>query len=192
MNQLPKSVPSRVLNLIESKFMDVNFNINLFLHFLILYTFLTIFFITFISKVSANAFNGEVTNIINHELGPKIKKLKEDSYFSTIIENLPMNKIKNLFSKPDEAVINYNSGIFNACMISVFLLWISFIVIVLILKFGCQSKLDIGEIIFENIIIFSAIGFAEYYFFTKVALKFVPVQPSFIYKQFFESIKSEL
>jgi hypothetical protein len=120
---------------IKSKFMDVNFNINLFLHFLILYTFLTIFFITFISKVSSDAFNGEVTHLISEKLGEKIDKLKENTIFNSIISKLPINYIKKMYSQPDKAVTNHNKGLFNVCIISVILLWIGFIVVVLILKY---------------------------------------------------------
>jgi len=172
--------------------MDVNFNINLFLHFLILYTFLTIFFITFISKTSYNAFNGEITNLINNQLGSRVEKLKKDPTIAFILEELPINNMKNMYSQPDKAVTNYNDGLFKMCIVSVILLWVGFIILVLILKYNCNSDLHIGSIILENAIVFSAIGFAEYYFFTRVATKFVPVEPSFISKQFFQSIKSEL
>jgi hypothetical protein len=177
---------------IKSKFMNVDFNINLFLHFLILYTFLTIFFINFISKVSSDAFNGEVTNLIHNQLNNKIDNLKKNPIFSTILDFFPINTLKQLFSQPDKAVNNYNQGLFNLCILSTALLWIGFIVVVLILKYNCNSSLAIGEIIMENLLIFSAIGFAEYYFFTRIATKFVPVEPSFITKQFFESIKTQL
>jgi len=181
---------SEIIPLIKSKFMDVNFNINLFLHFLILYTFLTIFFITFISKVSSDAFNGEVNHIIHNS---KLHEtIDQNPTIGEALENVPLDVLSKMYSKPDQAVTNYNEGLFNACIISTVLLWISFIVIVLILKFQCDSELKIGKIIIENAIIFTAIGFAEYYFFTKIAIKFIPVEPSFIYKQFFETIKSKI
>ena len=61
-----------------------------------------------------------------------------------------------------------------------------------LLKYECGSNLKIEEIIIENLIIFAFVGLVEYYFFTRIALKFVPVEPSFISKQFINSLKEKL
>jgi hypothetical protein len=181
-----------MLDIVKNNLYNVNFNINLFLHFLILYTFLSIFFIKFISKVSSNAFNGEVSHLINDKLKDKLSDLKTNSNFILLTKFLPINNIKKILSKQDSTVKAHNDGVFNMIMLSVGLLWVGFIVVVLILKYNCNSELELQKITIDNLIVFSFVGLAEYYFFTRVALKFIPVEPSFISKQFLQSLKDKL
>ena len=51
---------------------------------------------------------------------------------------------------------------------------------------------DFKVIILENILTFIGVGYIEYLFFTNVALKYVPVPPSLIYKSFITSFKNNL
>lgn len=181
-----------MLDIVKNNLYNVNFDINLFLHFLILYTFLSIFFIKFISKVSSNAFNGEVSHLIMNKLKDKLSDLKTNPNFQLLTKFLPINNIKKLLSKQNSTVKAYNDGLFNMIMLSVGLLWVGFIVVVLILKYNCESELKLERIFIDNLIVFAFVGLGEYYFFTRVALKFIPVEPSFISKQFLQSLKDKL
>jgi hypothetical protein len=180
------------MDIIKNNFSDVNFNTNLFLHFLILYTFLTIFFMTFIAKVSTQAFNHEVTHLINEGLRDKFNNIKKNLNMDLIKKILPVDKVKKLLEKEDKAVEAHNKGLINLTIVTALLLWVSFATVVYILINNCNSKLEIGTIFLENLIIFSFVGIGEYFFFTRVATKFVPVEPSFISKKFFEGIKNKL
>lgn len=55
-----------------------------------------------------------------------------------------------------------------------------FIVGVCVLSFsaGVTMGKSVKEIIFENLIIFAIVGLAEYIFFKKVSIHFIPIMPS--------------
>jgi len=173
-------------------FTDVNFNINLFLHFLILFSFLSIFFVLIISKASTLAFNNEVERLIGELLHNKIDELKKKSdEFDQITNILPLNKLYNEYQKGNLLVNQHNNNLIKIIIIINVFLWMFFVASLILLN-NCNSHIDIKEIILENIIIFGCVGIVEYYFFTRIAIKFVPVEPSFISKQFLESLKNKL
>jgi len=183
---------SLVLNEVQKRVTDVNFNINLFLHFLILFSFLSVFFIFFISKVSTDTFNQEVEHLIHELLGIKIKELKKSKEFDEVVNQLPLKQLYEAFQKKSKAVEIHNNNLIKLVIIVNILLWVLFVSMTVLLKYECGSNLKIEEIITENIIIFAFVGIVEYYFFTRIALKFVPVEPSFISKQFMNSLKEKL
>jgi len=175
-------------DLIINKFSDIDFNINLFSHFIILYTFLTIFFIIFISKVSSDAINGEIVRIINN-FKPQIQQIKEDNNLNDYFQNIDTDK---LYSKPDPATDNHNKGLFRMLILSLILLWSGFILFIVFARYSCHIDISFKDLSIENLIVFIFIGFAEYYFFTRIASTYVPVSPSFISQKLTESIKNTI
>jgi len=181
-----------MFEILKNSFTDVNFNINLILHSLILFTFLTLFFTFFISKVSTQVFNDEISNLTEHSLGDKINSIKDNTLVKNTMDILPIDKLIANYEKPDKAADMSNKGLLNTVFFVNILLWLGLIIVIILLKYNCNSELNIKEILLENAAIFSVVGIIEYFFFTRIALKFVPVQPSFISKQFLESVKSEI
>lgn len=178
---------------ILNSFSDVNFNINILLHGLILFSILSALFTFVISKISTDAFNEEILHIINGKLKnpiliDKIQKFKKKYMISdAILDKLIIN-----FSVPTKIVGVYNKSLSKNLLCINILLWIFFIILVTVLKYNCKKDLHIGKIIGENFIIFLFVGILEIAFFFKIALKFIPVKPSFISKQFLQSLKDEL
>ena len=126
--------------------------------------------------------NKLVDNIFNME--DKVKMLFNDN-----IEGIK-NNLKEKYSQPYDLTVNNNKNLFNSLLIINILLWTAFIIIVLILKFGCNSNLHIGTIIIENLIVFSIVGLIEFMFFDKIISKFIPVMPSFISSFGLDTIKT--
>jgi hypothetical protein len=186
------NLTSLSINEVQKRVTDVNFNINFFLHFLLLFSFLTIFFIFFLSKISTETFNGEVGNLIDDLLKNNVKELKKSPNFNNIVNRLPLRKLSEIYEKRNKSVEQHNNDLIKLVIIINVLLWTFFITIVCLLKFQCDSKLSLVEIILENLVIFTFVGLFEYYFFTRIALKFVPVEPSFISKQFMTNVKDKL
>lgn len=176
----------------KKRISTVDFNINLFLHFLLLFTFLTVFFIVFISKVSSKAFNGEVTELTGKIVENNIKPLKENKNFENIVKTIPSKQLYDLYSNEDSVVKNTNAGLINNVISILIFSWILFIVVIVLLKYQCGITIHLEEIIVENLVTFAIVGLFEYYFFTRIAGTYVPVAPSFISQQFIDSIKNEL
>jgi len=169
---------------------NYNFLINLLLHSLILFTFLTLFFIFFISKVSKKAFNNEIGHQIDNALNKVVPKLKENKMFNLIKDNINIKSLLDRYKDADKKVQKKNNSLIKNLVIVNIVLWICFILFVRHIT-SIRNDIDLLTIIGENLIVFSFVGIAEYYFFTRIALKFIPVEPSFISKQFLEELKSQ-
>ena len=186
---------NNILPYIQEKFLEVDFLVNFVLHVLILFTFLTFFFMFFICKKSEEAFNNEIESRLNEVVNEQIEILKAENKYDTFVRMkkvYPLDKIIKLLSSKNKAVENYNNGLINITLTVTALLWVGFIITVLLLKYTCASHLHIGEILLESIIVFSFIGLGEYFFFTRIALQYIPVEPSFITKKFIEGLRNLL
>ena len=181
-----------ILEILKNSFLDVNFDINLVMHSFILFTFLSLFFALYITKISKNAFNNDLSNMIHNGLSDKIKKIKQNISIKNVINELPLDTLIKNYSIEDKAVTMHNNGLLNTLLSVNILLWVGLIIVILILKYNCGANLNISHLVLENVIIFTCVGIVEYLFFTKIATNFVPVKPSFISQQFLESIKLQL
>jgi len=198
-----------MIEILKNIFSDVNFNINLTMHTLILFTFLSIFFVFYISKLSKHAFNEEISHIIEESLGDKIKNFKNtdsniNKELSKLIEESLGSKLKDLkniqlnfntdnlekeWNKPDKPSEMHNKGLFNTLFIVNVLLWIGLIVVIYILNMNPNSTLKIKNILIENALIFTCVAIVEFLFFKTIALKIIPVAPSFISQEFLNQVK---
>lgn len=202
-----------MIEILKNIFSDVNFNINLTMHTLVLFTFLSIFFVFYISKLSKHAFDDEISHLIEESLGDKIKKFKNtDSNINKELSNLikeslgdklikdlkqvqsnfSTDKLEKEWDKPDKPSEMHNKGLFNTLFFVNVLLWIGLIVVICILNMNPNSTLNIKDIVIENAVIFTFIAIVEFLFFTTIALKFIPVAPSFISQEFLNQVKTLL
>jgi hypothetical protein len=139
------------------------------------------------NKIIKNAFSSEMGHIIDeiyHSISNKIP-----------VNQMPLDKINlsaliNVFSRPDPVSNTYNNLLIKALIIVNIILWIALIIIIIILKIYTKD-LDLMHIIIENIMIFSMVGIVEFLFFKYIALKFVPVEPSFIKSKAMEILKKK-
>ena len=167
----------------RKRIVDINFNIDLFMHFIIIFSFLTIFFIYVISKMKSDTFKSKVDHILKDLIHKNTENIKKHPSL------LPLDKIYN---KEDSTVKTHNDNLIRLILTINGLLWMFFIVLLLILKHNCDSKLNIKQIIFENFILFIIIGFVQYLFFTEIAVKFISIEPSLISKKFVDALKKRM
>jgi hypothetical protein len=164
------------------------FIVNMALHSAILFTFLSLFFKYYISKLSTSAFNTEINNMINESMEHNIHLLKNNN----TVKALPKNHLNYILSKPDKVVETHNNGLFNSVLVANTMVWIIVVILILVFKYSCNSDINLTDILTENAVAFTIIGIFEYLFFTKIAFKFVPVLPSFISNQSVSILKSKL
>lgn len=183
-----------MIEFLKNIFSDVNFNINLVMHSLILFTFLSIFFVFYISKISKDVFDKEISHLIDESLEDKLKEFKKIEIVQSIQTQIQpqTDKLKNIWNKSDKASDLHNKGLFNTLFFVNLLSWIGLIVVIIILKMNTDSTLNIKDIVIENAIIFTFVGIVEFVFFTKVALKFIPIAPSFISREFLNQVKNQI
>jgi len=162
----------------------LNIICNYFVHSIILFTFLSIFFIFYITKLEKSAFIHEIINLIDNTM--KSFKLPFN-----IPNGLDLNKLIQLYSKPDQTTEIYNDLLMKSLIIVNILLWIGLIIVISILKYYNWDTLELSVILLENFLIFIFIGIIEFLFFTRVAFKFVPVEPSFMKSQLIKTLQSQ-
>jgi hypothetical protein len=175
----------------------VNYGMNIGLHIFILFTFLTIFFFAFVSKLASDSIQNALDDIIDQQVEKILTEAdKLGKRFDT---NIDWNGV-NAFAKKLEAdsqgdlpsIIAHNARlkIIGLGMI----IGIAGILMIAYMYFRWVRKYDISlkHMIMENIIIFVFVGIVEYLFFTKIAAKYIPVTPEFVSTSILDRIKARL
>ena len=162
----------------------INIISNYFIHSLILFTFLTIFFIFYISKLVKETFVQEITHLID-------AAMKTSSIPFKIPDYINLNNLINVYSKPDSTPLMFNSLLMKSLTIVNIILWVSLIIIFAILKYYNGEEFELSVILFENFLIFIFVGIIEFLFFKQIAFKFVPVEPSFIKTKLIDILQTQ-
>ena len=179
---------------------QANYSINISLHVFILFTFLTVFFFAFISKVSKKSIKDAFGDIINKQVGNVLTKIDDlDQKLSSKLPTINWKNVNDIAVKIEENAqgdlpeIKKNNSrlllIGIAIIVTLFLL-----VCGLFAYFKLYKKYDISiwHIIGENIVIFIFIGLVEFLFFTKIATKYIPVTPDFVAISILERVKTNM
>jgi hypothetical protein len=158
---------------------------NVFLHILILFTILSALFILYISKLTTDGFNKEFINIVNNAFSPtELSKIDSNGILKQNLKNMDpliFNTYINQFNNyPNELREEINLKIKEEIFIVIGALILCCILINLIpIKFFKYCN-GLSTLLLELMVAFSLVGFIEFWFFTNVASKFVPVKPSFL------------
>lgn len=155
---------------------------DLSLHGLILFIFLTCFFILYVSKLTIDAANNQVGRLIDRNLSKIIKENKDKFQGSNtaLINLIPYSNLKNAFEKEDIYQTTNNKWLMkNLVTVNILLFMIVFVGIYTV-KNICNIKLNISEILIMNLITFIGIGIIEYLFFTRIVLNYTPTTPSLL------------
>lgn len=167
------------------------FATNILIHVTILFIFLTVFFIFYISKISKDAIEKEVVDNIengiktieNTTVGSKLAGIKE------LIPANVANKLINKYDTPSQEVI-INNQMVNSHAIIISVILVIFIVTIWgILRVSCGQCLPMGRLLKENAVLFLFVGIVEFLFFKFVALKYIPVEPSYIINVAIDKLK---
>ncbi len=183
---------------ISEIFTDPTFLSDIFIHTLILFTFLTCLFIYYILGLSITGFKNNISILID-KLKPKLNNIKEHPI---IKENVLNINFKNIIKKTDEEdkyVKNNNNNIKTSLLVINVLLWVFILSIVILYNILIHShaecakydKINWMEELIQNSIIFTIIGIIELVFFNTVIMNYIPVEPSFITKYGLDRLKNK-
>jgi len=211
---------------------------NIFLHIVILFTILSVFFIKYISNVSSHIINNEIKHIVHDGIkksSHSIKNTKSKLYQNIIDQNKLLeqftetennedklkikdkinqmsdiiNKLKekvqnnnnntfkyeyyyDLFSKEDYTRKSINNEVFFYIKFTNILLVVFLLLFVFyLLKTKTLNKEQISEVCLENVLTFMLVGVIEFLFFTNVAMKYIPSEPSLIFTSFIDGFNKE-
>jgi len=180
--------------------LQANYTINIGLHVIILFTFLTIFFFTFVSKLESKSIQNALSDIIDEKTEQILTEI--DGWEKKLnVDKLSINWEKvNDIAKQIEAnsqgelpeITKQNKNLKNISIGLVVGLFVLFIIVYLFFHFGLHYQIQIGSILLENAIIFFFVGIVEYLFFMNIAAKYIPVTPEFVSTTILERIKERL
>ena len=166
-----------------NKFNTPHFIINNLFHVLILLTFLTILFFTFISKTEEDTVNRELNSVINNQVPSMLNKLNDfDEKLNNFIKwkNLSkvVDKLDDKYKGNDLSIKKHNDKLLQTSVILCSILLILIILLIIYYKVIKNYNIGLLEILKENISVFFLVGTIEFLFFLNVALKYSPVKSS--------------
>jgi ABC-type multidrug transport system fused ATPase/permease subunit len=173
---------------------SINFSINIAVHVFILFAFLSAFFIFYVSHLAKTTFEDELQSIIKQNMTDSINKLSvaERDYLRGAIQSMPIDTLQRLYSQPSAEVDTFNQWLFKVIIMLNIFMFLIISVAVIMLYTSCDQCVPIKHILIDNAVIFSLIGAVEYLFFTRVAIKYIPVMPSVMITSFFDSLSKQL
>ena len=169
-----------------------NFIINIAVHVAILFCFLSAFFILYVSKISQSALNEEIKHNLESNFVKSYDELSDEQKVGVqaTLNTLPLDSLSKLYDKPHEAVKTHNEWLFKVIVGLNVVFALAITIAIAAVSYSCGQCVPFTEILMENGIIFAFVGLVEYLFFTQVAIKWVPVNPSVIVTAFFDSVKA--
>lgn len=167
------------------------FSLDIMIHTTILFTFLATFFFLYVSKIEEKAFQSEISDLIDENLS-KIVLENENLLKPIVMPAKPiLTRLQKVYAKPDRYTTEKNRLIKLAAVFVLILLLCTIFTIVLTVKLDCGKNVNIGHIILENIIVFIFVAIVEFWFFTNIAIKYIPTSPSLMVNTLINSFKDD-
>lgn len=151
----------------------INLFYSVYLHLFLLFVFLSIFFWTVISKTESRAINREMSNAIKDGL----KNFKLPREYMTETNG---NYLLGLYHGKNRTVERNNEQLLEMNVSIAVIILIGLIAAVYVRYVFCGKAFNVIEVVSENALILILVGAVEYYFFKKIASKYVPVKPSYL------------
>jgi hypothetical protein len=160
--------------------MNSSVYVDLVLHILILFTFLTVFFFVKVSKMTETTLNNELASLVDENMKETLDNLSEEQkeVLKSAIKPLNLQSLMNYYKNPDLVMkVNNNWCLATSVIIiiGIFLLFLSSFVI---LRYVSGKDINILHLIGENVVVFTLIGVVEMLFFYNIGVKYIPVLPS--------------
>lgn len=167
-------------------------SLNIVLHMMILFTFLSIFFFAYISKVEEQTFKDEIGGLLEKSIMNAMQAHKEQ--ITPVVHQIKpaLVYIQNQYSTPERVTLRTNIMIKFLAAFTVLLLLCIFITIVLTSILECKHSVPVGKLVIENVILFIFVGIVEYMFFTNIAIKYIPSPPTLLVKTIINRLKEKL
>lgn len=176
---------------------SASYNINITLHVLILFTFLTTFFFTFLSKVEEKNVNNVMSSLVEDQTTHTLNLIKsnKDKIPGITLSNDNLTIVANNMEKssktPIKSISENNKKLKKISIIMISCIFIFLIGLIIYYKVYKQYDIGFSHILLENLIIFSFAGIIEYLFFTNVAVKYIPVTPDVATSSILDGIKDK-
>lgn len=165
--------------------LNTEFYLDVVLHSIILFTFLSVFYIFYIAELSKNTFDNE----IKHNIDALVKNYTQNEKNNKLLNTIPYDYLIQMVEKESDYVKIQNEWVYGTLKIGLIAVWIMFIGLIILLKNKCGEEIDVISMVKNNLVTFVFIGFAEYLFFVNIATKFIPIKPSVLTDTFVSDLK---
>lgn len=157
-----------------------NYTINIGIHVMVLFSFLTIFFFVYISSLEKQNINKALDNLVNQQISSILYQVETTLHPSSDewknLDNIAKQMQKDAqgelpaITRNNRLLIYYGIG----CIVTIFI-----VIVGLYFYYTNVLHIDINltHIIMENSITFMFIGVIEFLFFTYIASQYIPVPP---------------
>lgn len=162
---------------------EAHHGINLGFHIWILFSFLTIFFFTFISRKEKSAITRELNSAIDNRVPEVLNSVDNLSQkFGDKIKwdkvNDAAKKFEQKYNGPDPDIAKHNNKLILTAVIICTVLLILLIGAMVYFSYYRKLDIEIGVILVDNFFIAIFVGIIEMLFFMNIALKYAPVTTS--------------
>lgn len=156
--------------------MDPAFAVDCLLHVTLLFTVLTFFFQLFISKVEEKAFKSEFAKLVNTSIANNatLKRAMGSIVGKHVAKSKNVQALHRLYSEPDDFVQANNTWLFRSSLIAS----AGMVAVIAAISWASAGRVPLTELVGHNVAAFALVGVVEYFFFTRVAMKFQPAAPS--------------
>ena len=168
--------------------------VDIFIHSIILVIILSGVFWLLIAPLEKKNFNKEIDSQAKTSINQyvtenkKILQLTPDK-LTEVTDKLDL--LSRFYESDDEVTKTYNKWLLRVNIVVIVFMIITFLLLLLILKYNCGKCIPVMTIFSENIALFICIGIIEYLFFMNIATKYVPVKPSYIVTRTIADIKKQ-
>jgi predicted PurR-regulated permease PerM len=176
----------------------INHTINIAIHVLILFIFLTLFFFYYVSRISKRNIKKAFSDIIDKKINELLTETNKWNEKIDIV-SVDWNEVNNLADdiilnsqKEIPEIVENNNRLKYISIIIIFCMILGIFILYFYYKYMKGYDIPVGYIIYENIIILSLIGTIEFLFFTKIASKYIPITHDFVYITILNRIKSKV
>lgn len=122
-----------------------------------------------------------------------INELKDEVQKHDIKKMFPYDYYVKLFSQEDITRKSINNEVFFYIKFTNILLIVFLVLFALyLIKTNSLNTDQIKEICLENVLTFILVGAIEFLFFTNVAMKYIPTEPSLLFTSFFDNFRKKI
>ncbi len=186
---------SSVLNKVcqKTNFKTTTF-VNMIVNALILFTFLTIFYFGYASKLAESSIKDQVDNVLEDSVASGLDKANKQSngkVHDTILVFKPqIETLKKLVTKNELATKKHNNNLLLVSKLIIGFMVILLVTVVALLYISCEQCAPMKDLLQENIAGFVIVGLIEFVFFKYIISKYAPSLPSHLENSMLESLSN--
>lgn len=166
------------------------FLMNVFIHVMILLSIVSGFYFLFVSHLSKDVFRKQLKKLISKNFKKLLEHIDRKEDIKKILSPIDLDKYINYYENKTGRDFEVQNWWLKAMTVTVICaLVLILIVFAFVLVKSCNHCPPFGELITENIVVFTFVGAIEILFFLFIAKNFVPVKPSLMVTSLIKDIR---